>query len=241
MAVALVPLKDLVAAKTRLAGILRPSERRALAQAMVEDVLAVLAAHPEIVRVVLLSDDPGAHLLAAEYGAEYWPESGFAGGGLNALLTAAAQRLLEQGSDALVILHGDLPLLQAEDLSAVLRQHREGGELIIGCDRAGSGTNLLVLNGGTLPDLCFGENSCALHLAAARRAGIPVRVLRRPGIGLDIDEPADLAALLPRLEECPERRTSRVLLGGGLIDRIGPALDSLKAAVAERDGESRAG
>ena len=42
MAQALVPLKDLVQAKSRLSGLLRPSERRALAQAMAEDVLAVL-------------------------------------------------------------------------------------------------------------------------------------------------------------------------------------------------------
>ena len=40
MAQALLPLKDLVQAKTRLGGLLRPSERRALAQAMAEDVLA---------------------------------------------------------------------------------------------------------------------------------------------------------------------------------------------------------
>ena len=34
MTQALVPLKDLVEAKSRLSGLLRPSERRALAQAM---------------------------------------------------------------------------------------------------------------------------------------------------------------------------------------------------------------
>ena len=43
MAQALVPLKDLVLAKTRLSGVLTSVERRALAQAMVEDVLDVLS------------------------------------------------------------------------------------------------------------------------------------------------------------------------------------------------------
>jgi 2-phospho-L-lactate guanylyltransferase len=241
MAVALVPLKDLVEAKTRLAGLLRPSERRALAQAMVEDVLAVLASHPEISRVVLLSDDPGAHLLAENYGAEYWPETGFSGIGLNALLTEAAQRLLDQGCEALVILHGDLPLLRAEDITAVVREHRAGGELLIGCDRAGRGTNLLVLDRATLPGFHFGEGSCALHLAAARQAGIPARVVKRQGIGLDVDEPADLVALLPELEGCPERRTARMFSHGGLIERIGPALDSLQTTAEDKDEESRAG
>ena len=71
----LIPLKDLVRAKTRLAGLLAPSERRALAQAMVEDVLALLAAHPDIESINLLSDDPSAHLLVAQYGARHLPES----------------------------------------------------------------------------------------------------------------------------------------------------------------------
>ena len=44
MAQALVPLKDLVAAKSRLSGVLSPAERRSLAQAMVEDVLALSSA-----------------------------------------------------------------------------------------------------------------------------------------------------------------------------------------------------
>ncbi len=41
---ALLPLKDLVQAKTRLGGVLASHERRALAQAMAEDVLAALTA-----------------------------------------------------------------------------------------------------------------------------------------------------------------------------------------------------
>jgi len=68
MAQALVPLKDLVQAKSRLAGLLRPSERRALAQAMVEDVLSVLSRHKDIVRVTLVSDDPGARHCAGHSG-----------------------------------------------------------------------------------------------------------------------------------------------------------------------------
>ena len=94
MAQALVPLKDLVQAKTRLAGLLRPSERRALAQAMLEDVLQVLAGHPRIRRVTLLSDDPAAPLLARQWGLEHWPQSQREGSGLNEELSRASERLL---------------------------------------------------------------------------------------------------------------------------------------------------
>ena len=41
---AVVPVKDLDGAKQRLAGLLPPTQRRALAAAMLEDVLAALVA-----------------------------------------------------------------------------------------------------------------------------------------------------------------------------------------------------
>ena len=43
---ALVPLKDLVEAKSRLSGLLRPSERRALAQAMAEGLSTTFESKP---------------------------------------------------------------------------------------------------------------------------------------------------------------------------------------------------
>jgi 2-phospho-L-lactate guanylyltransferase (CobY/MobA/RfbA family) len=58
--------------------------------------------------------------------------------------------------------------------------------------------------------LTFGEPSFANHLAAARAAGLSPRVLELPGIGLDVDAPDDLAALL---ERGPHTRSARLLLG----------------------------
>jgi 2-phospho-L-lactate guanylyltransferase (CobY/MobA/RfbA family) len=43
--------------------------------------------------------------------------------------------------------------------------------------------------------LRFGEPSFESHLAAARQLGLRPRVLSLPGLGLDIDGPADLSAL----------------------------------------------
>ena len=62
---ALVPVKDLGLAKTRLAAVLTAEERRDLARAMLEDVLAALLASPVVVAITLLSDDPVADILAA--------------------------------------------------------------------------------------------------------------------------------------------------------------------------------
>lgn len=227
MAQALVPLKDLVQAKTRLAGLLRPSERRALAQAMVEDVLAVLAHHSQLERVTLVSDDPGAGLLAGKYGIDCWTEESLGCRGLNAVVRCASTKLLADSDSPLLVLHGDLPLLSAEDIDAVIDcQHRLHG-LVIASDLHGTGTNLLAFDRSSVPRFHFGAQSCSRHQAAAREAGVPVCVLRRPGIATDVDEPQDFTAVLAGLERGDESHTARLLCGTGLGVRITMALTTL--------------
>lgn len=227
MAQALVPLKDLVSAKTRLSGLLRPCERRALAQAMVEDVLTVLASHPQIDRVTLVSDDPGADLLACKYGIDFLDERSLGCRGLNPVIEKSCERLLETGEQPLLVLHGDIPLLTAEDITAVLQSQAESGGLVIGCDRRAVGSNLLAFDAGSRPPFSFGTDSCARHSLSAREAGIPVCVLRRKGIALDVDEPADLARLLDELRKRRTGHTARLLLNTQLGQRIETLLVSL--------------
>lgn len=234
MAQALVPLKDLVQAKSRLAGLLRPSERRALAQAMAEDVLAALSASPQVRQITLLSDDPAGPLLAARYGAAQLTESELRCRGLNALVARASERLLERSGGPLLVLHGDLPLLAPGDIRAAVDSVGAGGGLVVGCDRAGSGTNLLAFDARSMPDFQFGEGSCARHLEAARSRGVATRLLRREGIALDVDEPADLAALMRTLDPESGSHTAQLLGDSPLGERIRLALSTLddEAAVA---------
>jgi 2-phospho-L-lactate guanylyltransferase len=224
---ALVPLKDLVRAKTRLAGLLSPTERRALAQAMLEDVLAVLAAHPLVGCVTLVSDDPSAHLLATQFRAAHWRESELGCEGLNAVVEKASARLLAEGARRVLLVHGDLPLLTPSDIAAVLTAQQDPPGLVIGCDRHGSGTNMLCFDAAGMPAFSFGRDSCAAHLAAAQRRGIPVRVLQREGIGFDVDEPGDLALLLRRLDRISAGCTATFIRRTDLAARVGLALSSL--------------
>ncbi|MFK8048246.1 MAG: 2-phospho-L-lactate guanylyltransferase [Halioglobus sp.] len=217
---ALLPLKDLVSAKTRLGGVLRPSERRALAQAMVEDVLQTLTSHPQVSRVTLVSDDPGADLLSCKYGIDFLDERTLNCRGLNPVLEKACDRLATGPEDITLILHGDIPLLSAGDIDAALSKREATSGLLIGCDRLRQGTNLLMFDSLSRPEFNFGSHSCDKHAAAARQAGIAVSVFHTLAIGLDIDEPADLAMLMAELDPQVGSHTAKLLLGTPLGKRI---------------------
>ena len=64
-----IPIKDLVNAKTRLSPALTSEERRNLFQAMAEDVLAAAAAATKLDGILVLTNDPDATKLAKRYGA----------------------------------------------------------------------------------------------------------------------------------------------------------------------------
>lgn len=240
MAQALVPLKDLVQAKSRLAGLLRPSERRALAQAMAEDVLNVLANHVNVAAITLVSDDPGAGLLAQKYGADCWSESSLGDGGLNSLIQSASERLLAAGNETLLVLHADLPLLTPEDISEVLHTQSELGGLIIGSDRHGRGTNLLAFDAASMPArFCFGADSCQAHAADARNAGVTVEILQRSGIGVDVDEAQDLKTIMECLPLCDQGHTAQLLCDTELGARLTLALATVPGDAIPVDDANR--
>ena len=65
---AAVPVKEFAGAKQRLAPLLTPEQRQALAAAMLEDVLAALAGAP-LAGILVNTVDPLAAELARRYGA----------------------------------------------------------------------------------------------------------------------------------------------------------------------------
>ncbi len=239
MAQALVPLKDLVAAKTRLSGLLSPSERRALAQAMVEDVLACLARHPRIDGITVVSDDPAAPHLAAGHGAAFLDENDLDCRGLNPVLTAALGHLPPSDDGLVIVLHGDLPALCSRDLDQALSL-AEDADLVIGSDRAGTGTNLLVFRRAKPPLFSFGVDSCTRHGAWARATGALCKNLQTFGIGFDVDLPEDLVSLLDAAEQGRVGEQTHNLLAGDLGARLATVLATIKGAASDSSAKGDA-
>jgi 2-phospho-L-lactate guanylyltransferase len=84
--------------------------------------------------------------------------------------------------------------------------------------RDGRGTNCLVCSPPDSIEPVFGTDSFARHQAAARRLGIRAEVVLLPGLGLDVDTPGDLGALLGRPLS---GKTGRYLEASGIAARLG--------------------
>lgn len=189
----LVPVKNLENAKERLSPVLSRAERRALAQAMLQDVFAALAAVNQHTRVAVVTSDTFATDLAQRYRFEIIVDP--ANLGESDAVAHATEHCLARGEDSSLVVPGDIPLLQAEDIEQVLAAApAEGSVLVPGWD--GRGSNAVFRRPANLFPLCFGNDSFEPHLRSAQATGKPCIVLRLPRVGLDVDNPADLAQLL---------------------------------------------
>lgn len=176
---ALVPLKQGVERKTRLAAALDAPARAALGDRMAAHVVGVLRHVPAIGRVVVLSPRPVPEL------ATDWQRD--AGRGLNAELEAARAVL---GSAPLLVVHADLPLLTQADVAALLVAAGHTG-VAIAPDRHDLGTNAVAIDGASAFRFRFGPGSLERHAAQ-----MSATLVRRDGLSMDIDTPGDLAAFL---------------------------------------------
>jgi 2-phospho-L-lactate guanylyltransferase len=204
---AVVPIKETAQAKQRLAGVLSAEQRRQLALAMAEDVLATLASIAELVGIVVVTTDPTAAAIAAHYGARVTADG--AGDGQTAAVAAAARQLLAQGLD-LLALPGDIPLVEPADIMHLLAVHQAAPAFTIVPARDQNGSNAVLCSPADVVPLRFGLRSFVPHLAAARAHGIEPLVVRLPRIALDVDEPKDLALF---------RRTVSRTRARALLDR----------------------
>jgi 2-phospho-L-lactate/phosphoenolpyruvate guanylyltransferase len=195
--VALIPVKGFRNAKQRLSPALSCAARELLAEAMFHDILAQVRTARGIAATFVVTGDDKVASIALTAGAEVIRES--AENGETGAVDFARLELKSAGCEAVLIIPGDMPLVRAEDIEAVLAQVPEDAAapfalLVPSHDRLG--TNALLLAPPDIIELRFGYDSFNFHLAQVRTRGLPVRVYENEHIALDIDEPKDLERFL---------------------------------------------
>ncbi|MGA2928492.1 MAG: 2-phospho-L-lactate guanylyltransferase [Solirubrobacteraceae bacterium] len=189
---AILPVKSFAGAKRRLADELEPGPRRALAEAMFSDVLLALRRVPTLDEVLVVSSDRGAQRIAGGYGATVLADEER---GHNAAATAGVRAALAQRYERALLVPGDCPLLDPQQLEELLARPTGPPSVLIVPDRHGTGTNALLLAPPDAMAPAFGPGSCRRHASQAQSHRIEHEVVELSSLALDVDTPDDLATL----------------------------------------------
>lgn len=206
---AVLPVKRLDASYERLAGRLTPDQRKQLAEATLFDMLGKVRRCRTIDDTIIVTSDPVVvrharwldHTVLEQQEDSGHPQAAAAG----------ARASIEGGADRVAMLPIDCPLFDPAELDDRLGVTPRSALIIP--DKAGTGTNALVLSPPDAIEPAFGLESCARHIARARAAGLSFALEEIPSLARDLDTAEDMEALRDALLLAPERsqRTSQLL------------------------------
>lgn len=211
-----VPVRDFVGSKSRLAPLLSLDERSALSRAMLEDVLGCLGRSPHIEGVAIVTDNTEAMAVAARQRAHILPDAA-GGDGLGHSLNASlenARAWLRRHRPAvgMLVLPADIPAATPDDIASLIESDSD----VVLARADDGGTNALRLAPNISLPFSFGPDSFARHCAAA--AALRVRIVHRAGLSLDIDRPDDIASYLAQARDS---RTLDILRRLDIATRLG--------------------
>jgi 2-phospho-L-lactate guanylyltransferase len=194
---AVVPIRGLETAKTRLGADLDPEERAELVTELLRRTLAATRDAQRIGGTVVVTMDGAAAEVARLHDAIGLVERA---PGLNAAIAAARSVAEARGATAVLVLPADLPAISAaalDDLLGTIEGAPTGDgprpEPLVGlvADRHGSGTNVLYLRPPGVVEPAFGTGSRVRHELAA--IAVKARFVELDGpLSLDVDTAADL-------------------------------------------------
>lgn len=189
----ILPIKPFDDAKERLATGLDPTQRKMIAEAMVRDVFAALGRAREVEAVVVVSAEPRIGEIAGQLAAAVITDQRT---GHSDAAKAGVRWAIEQDFDLVVMLPGDCPLLDADELDELIRRTRaDDVEFAVIPDRMGTGTNGLLIAPPGAVEPAFGPGSRQRHLAMGLAAARRTAEHNVPSLALDLDTADDLVEL----------------------------------------------
>ena len=207
--VILLPVKDFEKAKHRMARFLASEERSQLAWAMFQDVAKALQPICPASRIAIVTDSTRAAAAARQLNWRiFWESEQISE---SASVDRFSHLLALEGTEAVLRLPADIPLVQPEDLQALLNQPIENRSAVLVPSRDFLGTNALLRMPPNLFPSRFGHDSLVLHTHEALRVQASVRIVENARIALDLDTPSDILWFMKAESETESYRLLRDL------------------------------
>jgi 2-phospho-L-lactate/phosphoenolpyruvate guanylyltransferase len=188
---ALIPVKSLAEAKSRLATHMTQEQRSRLVLTMLHHVLCILQGSGLLEQISVVSPDERVLASVRAWGAQPLVEEQH---GHNPALHAAAARELATGATALLTISADLPLLRSQDIRSMLEASQRH-DVVLAASQDGTGTNAILVRPPLALPYVFGTHSLQRYLEEAKQRHLSATLYKSSGTAFDIDTIEDVTTL----------------------------------------------
>lgn len=190
---AIIPMKNLHFAKSRLSTILTLQQRKNLAFFLLNTTIKTLKESRLITEIIVVSSDKTIEKFSFENSLEFIKDSD---DGINNAVILADRYCINNNIDANIVIPHDLPFISANEIDQICNISEKYPKCIIICpSKRFDGTNILFRKPPNVIRTFYDDNSYINHLKEAQKLHIPIESLDLDNLMFDIDTKEDLIEL----------------------------------------------
>ena len=191
---AVIPMKNLNFAKSRLSTILTLQQRKNLAFFLLNTTIKTLKESQLIYEIIVVSSDKTIEKFSFENSLKFIKED--SDSGVNNAVILADRYCINNNIDANIVIPHDLPFISAKEIDQICNNSEKYPKCIIICpSKRFDGTNILFRKPPNVIKTFYDDNSYMNHLKEAQKHNIPIESLELDNLMFDIDTREDLIEL----------------------------------------------
>ena len=191
---AVIPMKNLHFAKSRLSTILTLQQRKNLAFFLLNTTIKTLKESRLIYEIIVVSSDKTIEKFSFENNLKFIKDSD---NGVNNAVILADRYCIDNDIGANIVIPHDLPFISAKEIDQICTISEKYPKCIIICpSKRFDGTNILFRKPPNVIKTFYDDNSYMNHLKEAQKFNIPFESLDLDNLMFDIDTKEDLIEFL---------------------------------------------
>ena len=179
---------------------------------MLEQVLGSISQSKAITKSILVSKDEDAFEIGKRFDTVQIFEDSERG--VNHAVSLADRYLAENGFDASVVFPQDIPLIQPQDITSLIKFQTVKPSLLVVPSRKFDGTNALVRTPVDIIETHYDEDSYKIHLTTGKSRNISTSFVLISRIMWDVDSRPDLEFIMSNVEKQDLREQLQDILNG---------------------------
>lgn len=192
---AVIPMKSLHSAKSRLSNILTAQQRKNLAMYLLDATIKEIKKSCIISEIIIVSNDKAVKNYSCLNNLKYIKDSEE---GVNKAVILADNYCIDNGINANIVIPHDLPFISAKEIDKICTMSNKYHKCIIICpSKRFDGTNILFRKPPDVIKTHYDDNSYMNHLKEAYKFKIPIESLDIVKLRFDLDTKEDLLELFP--------------------------------------------